>query len=356
MNILKRAASALAVPAGVLIAAILVTVAIIAAVGGDPVHSLREVIMGCFGSPYGFGQILYKTTSLAFTGLAVAVAFRAGLFNIGVEGQLYIGSFAGALVALYLHNLPAVILLPLVILTAALVGALWAAIPGALKVLFGAHEVITTIMLNFISLSLVGWLLGFFAANATVHTEETPAGIWLPRLSKFIPAMHGTWANLSILIAIAAAGVVWFLFSRTSIGYELRAIGLNPDAAETAGIPKGRTIVLAMALSGAVAGLTVSNEILGGSHYFERDFPSGIGYLGIAVALLARNNPWAVILTAFLFSVISYAGLVIQSASTPRELADVIAALIILLTICGMKLREQLMLRSRKKALARASA
>jgi simple sugar transport system permease protein len=290
--------------------------------------------------------IFGRATPLIFAGLAVAIAFKAGLFNIGVEGQLYLGGFAAALAGVSLGSLPAPLLLPLAVLAAALAGGAWAGIAGALKARFGAHEVINTIMLNFIAFSLVAYAGRWVFQPATVRTAEIGAGAVFPRFADFLPALRGSPANLSLVVAgLAVAGTAWFLF-RTRRGYELRAVGLNPLAAEYGGISVGGTQLLAMTLSGALAGVGGVNYVLGYKHWFEQGFSAGSGFLGIAVALIGRNHPVGVVAAALFFGALSYAGFVIHQR-VPRELVEVLQGLVILCAIASQQVLERLAKRVR---------
>jgi simple sugar transport system permease protein len=320
--------------------------AFIAAIGERPLEIYALMAHEAFGTGYGLGQTLFKATPLLYTGLAVALGFRAGLFNIGAEGQLTLGGFAAALTGVALGGLPAALLLPLCLLAAALAGGLWGGIPGVLKARFGAHEVINTIMLNFIASALVLFFGRFVFQNATVRTAEIGAGARLPRLEALAPALHGSPANVSLLLGLLVALGAWALLFRTRAGYELRAVGLSPAAAEYGGIPIGRTQAAALMLSGAVAGLGGVNFVLGYKHYFEQGFPGGAGFLGIAVALLARNDPGGVIVAALFFGALSYGGLVINER-VPKELVEVLQALVILFAICAQQAVERVARRMR---------
>ncbi len=303
----------------------------IAAIGESPLGIYALMFREAFGTGYGLGQTLFKTTPLLFTGLAVALAFRAGLFNIGVESQMYLGGFAAGLVGAYLP-LPAPLLLPVTLAAAALAGGAWGAIPGALKARFGAHEVINTIMLNFVALSLVSWAGRSVFETATVRTREIAAAAWLPRLDALLPALRGAPVNAALVLGLLLAAGVGVLLFRTRLGYELRAVGLNAPAAEAAGIGIGRAQVLAMTLSGAIAGLGGANFVLGYKHYFELEFTGGAGFIGIAVALLGRNHPLGVLLAALFFGGLSHGALVINQR-VPRELVNVLEGLVILFAI-----------------------
>ena len=313
----------------------------IAAIGERPLEIYGLIARGCFGDGYGFGQTLFKSTPLAFTGLAVALAFRAGLFNIGAEGQLYLGGFAAALVGAALAGWPAFVLLPLALIAAAVAGGLWGAIPGVLKARFGAHEVINTIMLNVIAFAIVAWLGRFVFQPATVRTATIGPGAALARLDLVWPALRGSPANLAFVLALLVDLGTHLLLTRTRRGYALRAVGLNPAAAEYGGVSIGRTQVLAMTLSGAIAGLGGTNFALGYKHYFEQGFSGGAGYLGIAVALLGRNHPAGVLIAALFFGALSYGGLVIN-ARVPKELVDVLEGLVILFAISAQQVIDRM--------------
>jgi len=298
--------------------------------GQNPGNVYRVLIEGTWGNAYGFGQVLYKTTTLTFTGLAVAVGLRGGLFNIGAESQLAAGGFLAALAGLVLPmGLPALATLPIYLVAAAAGGAIVGGIPGALKARFGAHEVITTIMLNFIVLALLNYLTAaHLKVEGTLHTAEIHAGA-LPRLSSMIDAFHGSAANVVLLLAlITAAAVAWFLF-RTRRGFELRATGLQPAAAEYGGVNVGGVWWRTMALSGALAGIGGLNYVLGYKHYYEESFASGAGFLGIAVAIVGRNHPIGVVLAAFVFATMSQGGLAVN-AVVPKQIVDVLQAVVII--------------------------
>jgi simple sugar transport system permease protein len=314
--------------------------AFILAIGENPLDIYALILRETLGTGYGIGQTLFKATPLVFCGLAVAVGFRAGLFNIGAEGQLTVAAFAAALVGARLADWPGVVLLPLTLLVAAGIGAAWGAIPGALKARFGAHEVINTIMLNFVGAALVAYLGRGVFQPATVRTAEIGIGATLPRLEAWWTALRGSAANLSFLIALMAAAGIAVLLFRTRLGFELRALGLNAPAAEYAGVPIGATQVKTMAISGALAGLAGMNFVLGYKHFFELGFSAGAGFLGIAVALLGRNHPLGVVLAALFFGALSHGGLAINQR-VPKELVDVLQAIVILLTICVQQVVER---------------
>ena len=214
--------------------------AFIAAIGENPLEIYGLMMRETLGTGYGLGQTLFKATPLVFTGMAVALGFRAGLFNIGVEGQLYLGAFAAGLTGIAVAGLPAPLALPLCLVAAALAGAVWGGIPGVLKARFGAHEVINTIMLNFIAFALVSFAGRWVFQPATVRTAEIAPAAVLPRLSDFLPALRGSPANFSLLLGLGVAVLAGALLFRTRRGYELRVVGLNAPAAEYGGVSIGR--------------------------------------------------------------------------------------------------------------------
>jgi len=295
--------------------------------GQSPGAVYRLLLEGTWGNAYGFGQVLYKATALTCTGLAVALALRAGLFNIGAEGQLAAGGFLAAALGLLLPaGTPGVLAVPLCIVAAMVGGGAVGAVPGALKARFGAHEVIVTIMLNFITLALLNWIVAAkLHVPETLHTPPINAGA-IPRLNG---PFTGSAANWTIVLALlAAAGVWWYLF-RTRRGYDLRAVGLQPDAAEYAGVRVGGVWWRAMAVSGALAGLGGVNFVLGYKGYYEDGFAGGAGFLGIAVALVGRNDPVGVVLAALFFATLSQGGLAIN-AVVPKQMVEVLQGVVIL--------------------------
>ncbi|HTM57736.1 MAG TPA: ABC transporter permease [Candidatus Udaeobacter sp.] len=337
---MKRALIAIAAPLIAIALALVAGGLMMLALGQPPLEIYALMMRESFGTGYGIGQTLFRATPLVFTGLSVALAFRAGLFNVGAEGQLYLGGFAAAMTAIALSGLPPAIALPLAILAAAVAGAVWGGIPGALKARFGAHEVINTIMLNFIAFGLVSWLGHFVFEPATVRTASIAAGIELPRLEGVVPALRGAPINASLFLALVTAALVQMLLFRTRLGYEMRATGLNTPAAEYGGIGIGRIQITAMTLAGAVAGLGGVNFVLGYKHFFEMGFSGGAGFLGIAVALIGRNHPAGVVLAALFFGALSYGGLVINQR-VPKELVEVLQGLVILFAIASQAALER---------------
>ena len=325
-----RIVEAVLPPLVALLVALVVGDLLILAFGQSPADVYRMLISGTWGNAYGIGQVLYKATTLIFTGLAVALGIRAGLFNIGAEGQLAAGGFVAAVVGLIVPAAtPAIVAIVLCTAGAALGGGIVGAVPGVLRARFGAHEVITTIMLNFIVLALLGWVVAeHMAVPESLHTREVNAGA-VPRLSAVFPAFHGSAANFTILVSLlVAASVGWYLF-HTRRGYELRAVGLQPDAAEYGGVDVAGVRWRALAVSGALAGLGGINFVLGYKQYYEEGFATGSGFLGIAVALVGRNSPWGVVVAALLFATLSQGGLAVN-AIVPKEMVEVLEAVVIL--------------------------
>jgi len=320
--------------------------------GQAPGPVYRMLLEGTWGNSYGFGQVLYKATTLAFTGMAVAIALRAGLFNIGAESQIAAGGLAAAMLGLALPiGTPGLIAVPLCIIAAAIVGGGIGAIPGALKTKFGAHEVIVTIMLNFVVLAFLNWLLtSRLHVPESVHTATIHAGFISP-LAAFIPAFHGSAANLSILVAILVAGVMWAYLFKSRGGYELRAAGLQPEVAEYGGISVHNVWMKAMILSGAIAGIGGINYVLGYEHYYEDGFAIGSGFLGIAVALVGRNNPFGVLVAALLFATLSQGGLAIH-AFVPKQIADVLQAVVIIAISAAVPEVRRILRDTRKRVIA----
>jgi ABC-type uncharacterized transport system permease subunit len=313
------------------------------AVGESPVAALRAVVAGVLLDRDGIGAVLFDTTALTLTGLSVAFAFRAGLFNIGAEGQISVGAFAAAVAPRMWPDAPGFVLVPLAALAAALAGGFWGAIPGILRARRGVHEVLDTIMMNFVAAGLTGYL--------TVHvlrppgemipqTPEIPPAAWLPRLGA-LPALGAVVspaspANVTLFLALAAAAAVGWTLRRTPFGFRVRARGLGERAARTCGMPTGTTVVLAMTVAGALAGLAGVNEVLGFRHRYLDNFSGGIGFLGIAVALLGRGRPAGVLLAALLFGLLNAAAVEIDlSTGIPRELVLVVQASILLLASAG---------------------
>jgi ABC-type uncharacterized transport system permease subunit len=305
-------------------------------IGDSPVETYRLLLGSAFSWPDGIGYTLFFATPLIFTGLAVAVALRGGLLNIGAEGQLYVAAFSAAWVGIQLANLPAVLLVPLCCLAAIAAGAVWGAIPGVLKARFGSHEVINTIMLNFVAVALVGYLTQYhYRAPGDPIMESVPIGdaAHIARLGRFVPGLpERIPVNVAFLLALLAAWLVYVLLWKTKWGYEIRATGQNPAAAEYGGVSIRREIVLTMAISGGLAGMVGINEVLGYRHRYYDGFSDNYGFTGIAVALLGRNHPFGVVVAALLFAVLQRGGVPVDAFTqlVSKDIVLILQALVIL--------------------------
>lgn len=342
MRRLREAALELGVALAAIMLALAAGALVLGAKGANPLRVYRYLFLETLAKPYYLGQTIFKATTLVFTGIAAAFSFRAGMFNIGGQGQLYLGAFFCALVGVWLPpGTPAILAVPLLVATAAAGGAI-AAFPAALlKAYRGTHEVLSTLMLNFVILAIVNWLLLMVAVKTTVQTPPILESGRLPQLSRFASGMHGSEANLSVVVAVAACLAAAWIYARTRLGYELRAVGANPRAAEFGAVSIRRMTILSLVVSGALAGLGGINYVVGSKRpYFEHEFAPGQGYLGIAVALLARNNPIAVIPAAFLFAVLSEGGLAIQKF-VPKEFGEILQGFVIVLVVVAVKVFER---------------
>ncbi len=313
---LPRWADLVLLPAVCLAVALLVAGGVVALVGQSPREVIAVLVHGAFGTARGFSYTLYYATTFVFTGLAVAVAFHGGLFNIGGEGQAILGGLGAGLVALWWSSfLPMWIMLPLMLLAGALFGMAWAAVPGYLQAYRGSHVVITTIMFNFIASSLLVYLLVNHlrpAGSMSVESEPFADSAKLPAVQEALGWMGVEWPssplNLSVLLAVLAAVGVYLFLWRTRAGFHLRAVGSSPGAAEYAGIHPKRQIMVAMAVSGALAGMVGMNEIAGVNGKLLLEFVSGAGFTGIAVALMGRNHPVGIVLASILFGALFQGG------------------------------------------------
>jgi general nucleoside transport system permease protein len=328
-------------------AAFAVGAVLILALGDDPLETYALLLGSAFTWPDGIGYTLFYATPLVFTGLAVAVAMRCGLLNIGAEGQLYAGAFATAWAGITFAGLPGYLLVPLAGAAAIVAGAAWGAVPGVLKARFGAHEVITTIMLNFIAIALASYFTQYHykkEGDAILETLPVGPGAHLARFGRFVPRFpERIPLNLAFLLALAACVLVYLFLWRTRWGYEIRATGANPAAAEYGGISTARQIVLAMAVSGALAGMVGINEVLGYRYRYYDGFSTGFGFTGIAVALLGRNHPLGVLLAALLFGAFLRGGLFVDifTQHVSKDLVLVLQAIIILFVASEGLLRRR---------------
>jgi simple sugar transport system permease protein len=338
-----RWARAIAVPLLNVALAFAVSALVVLAIGESPIDALSILISGALGSSEAIGYTLFYATNLVFTGLAVAVAFHAGLFNIGGEGQAYVGGLGIALVCLALDDtLPAIVLVPLAVLASGALGAAWALVPAWLQARRGSHIVITTIMFNFIASALMVYLLvnvfikpGQMSPETRAFAEAAALPLARDLAGTVGIALERSPLNLAFLWALACCAGVWLFLWHTRWGYALRVVGRNESAAAYAGIDSGRAIMLAMTVSGCLAGFVGVNEILGEQHRLTIDFVAGYGFTGIAVSLMGRNHPVGIILAALLFGALFQGGaeLAFEVPTITRDLVVVIQGLVIL--FCG---------------------
>ena len=319
--------------------AFLVSGLVVVLLGESPVRAVETLVYGAFGYGEAVGYTLYYATNLIFTGLAVAVAYHAGLFNIGGEGQAYLGGLGLGLAGIYLGPLPGLLSIPLAVLAAALFGGVWGLIPGWLQARRGSHVVITTIMLNFVASALMTYLMvnvlikpGQSAPESVTFAET----VWMPSLKPALGLLGLDLGyapvNLSLVLALLCCVGMWLFVWRSRIGYELRVVGHSEPAAVYGGISPAQRIILAMTISGALAGLMATNEILGGQHRLILGFTGGYGFAGIAVALMGRNHPVGIVLAALLFGALYQGGseLAFEMPRVNRDLVVVIQGLVIL--------------------------
>jgi simple sugar transport system permease protein len=320
--------------------AFLISGLVVWSIGEDPFAALNLLVQGALGRGDAIGFTLFYTTSFIFTGLAVAVAFHAGLFNIGAEGQAYVGGLGAAIVAMSLdHYVPWYVTMPFAVIGAAVFGAAWAFIPAWLQAKRGSHVVITTIMFNFIGAALMVYLLVnvfIVPGKMAPETRTFLAGGQLPKLD-WLMAIFGMKLgpapfNVSFLIALVMCFLVWVLIWRTKLGYEMRTLGISPSAAVYAGIPYARTVIIAMLISGGLAGMMALNPVMGASGRLQVEFVGGAGFVGIAVSLMGRSHPLGILFAALLFGILYQGGadLSFEMPNITREMIVVIQGLVIL--------------------------
>lgn len=339
MDRMPRWAEVALLPALSLALALVVSGAVLAFIGQNPVEALSIMVSGAVGSTYGWGYTLYYATNFVFTGLAVAVAFQGKLFNIGGEGQAQLGSLGVALVCLAVPWPHWTLALLAAVLGGAFFGAAWAAVPAYLQAKRGSHIVITTIMFNFIASALLVYLLveTLKAPGMAPESPRFPEGAHLPTARDAFAAIGVEFArtplNVSFLVSLLAAGLVWLMLWRSRLGYEIRAFGQSEPAAIYAGISPVRITMVTMLISGALAGLMALNAVMGEQERLLQDNVLGAGFVGIAVALMGRNHPVGVLLAATLFGALYQGGAELEFASSvPREMVVVVQALVILFT------------------------
>ena len=321
----------------------------------NPVRVYGIIFREAIGDMEGWGNVLFRATPLIFTGLAVALAFQCGLFNIGGEGQMVIGGFAITWIGFTFSGLPSFLLIPVCILVGAAVGGLWGAIPGYLKARLGVHEVVNTIMMNWIAVFFVQYLTMKYKLpdDMKPQTEPIAEAAQLSFLHKYLPFFpEHVHLNTSFFLAIAMVVLVWYLLTRTKLGYEIKAVGFNPTAAECGGISVPKNIVIAMAISGAMAGMTGVNQVMGDQHVFRYDLFTELGFNGIGVALIGKNDPIGVVFAAILFGILEYGGFtasVMTGNRVPREIILILKAIILIFVVVSGELTKRLMVHLQKQ-------
>lgn len=336
---LPRWASAIVLPLLNLLSALLVAAGVIYLLGESPLESIGILLNSAVLNPEGLGYTLFYAATFIFTGLAVSVAMHAGLFNIGAEGQMYVGGLGLTLLVLSFDaSLPAWLLIPLAMLASAVFGAAWAFLPGYLQAKRGSHVVVTTIMFNFIAANLMNYVIvGFLIPEGQQNTASRvfADAAWLPLLNRLFPILGENPLNISFIIALLALAIYAVAIWRSSWGYQLRATGLNQQAAHYAGISISKTIIVTMMISGALAGLAAVNSVMGSTHYLNLNFPAGAGFVGIAIALMGRQHPIGILFSSILFGALIQGGfdLSLEKPNIPPETFIFIQGLIIL--FCG---------------------
>ncbi|NSZ20023.1 ABC transporter permease [Agrobacterium vitis] len=299
--------------------------------GGNPVVAYSALAAGAFGSWNSLAETLLRSIPLTFTGLAVAVAFRGGAFNVGAEGQLYVGATAAAACALWLPSLPGYLILPLMMAGSMVAGAAWAGLAGVLKLRFAASELITTIMLTYVGIYLVSYLLHGPLQEAAGYLPQTER---LPAAARFASLIAGTRLHMGLLVTLGAAVVMQFLIWKTVWGFRLRVTGLNTRAALAAGMAVGGLSMSAFMVSGALGGLAGFMEVVGVQHRMIETLSPGYGYTGIIVALLGRTSPLGVVIAAVLFAALQVGATTMEAAAgVPATLTVIIQALVVLFLI-----------------------
>ncbi len=327
-------------PALAIFTALLIGAIVMLLSGDNAAKAYWGLFQGAFGSAQGWARTIRKMTPLIFTGLSVAFAFKAGLFNIGASGQFLIGSVSAVAAGISFEGLPFVIHMPLALLAGMLGGAIWGAIPGLLKVWRGTHEVISTIMLNYIASLFTGWLVyaggtqgqspGLLsdpeaAARAISETKDVLLNARIPFI--FAEPYRVHWG---IVIALVTAGVIWWILQKTTIGFEIRTVGLNPKAAKYAGMKVGRTVVMTMAIAGLLAGMAGAVETLGLNHKFAPEFSGSAGFEGITIALLGKVHPAGVVLSSLLIGGLNSGATKMQfDSGVAAEIIQVVQALVL---------------------------
>ena len=340
---LQRFGRGASIPLVAVALALLIGAIILVVSGASPLDAYQALVVGAFGTETALQRTLEKATPLIFSGLAVAFAFKAGLFNIGAQGQLLFGAITSAAIGFGVTGLPAIVHAPLALVGGAIAGGLFGAIPGALKTYTGAHEVITTIMLNYVAINMTDYLADGplkdpSPGNIVARTPAIAPSAEIPTLGP-VP--------LGFLIAIVMAAAAWWLLWHTTLGYEIRTVGLNPSAADYAGMKVAWTVILTMILSGLLAGVGGAVETQGVIGRYQPGFNVGLGFDGITIALLGRTNPFGVIPAALLVGAMRAGSSQMQfSAGVATEIIDVILAILLFFVTADLIVRWLLRMRA----------
>jgi simple sugar transport system permease protein len=307
---------------------------------GLVLEAYGALINGSIGSPQAIVNTIVTATPLVLGGLSVALAFKAGLFNIGAQGQFIMGALAAVAVGVTVAEQPPIVAIPVAMLAAVLAGAFWGFIPGFLKAYTGAHEVVVTIMLNLVAMGVLTYMV-----SGPLDVPGSPQAITADVGNAALPILVGSNGHLGIIVALAAVGIVQWLLTRTTLGFEIRTVGANPDAARYAGMRPRRLIILTMSIAGILAGLAGAGHLLGSTHRMTPFFGTTVGFDSIAVALLARTNPVGVIFSALLFGGMRTGAVAMElQVGIPAELVEVLQALILLALVAAPVLRRVLRL------------
>ncbi|MBW4521136.1 MAG: ABC transporter permease [Scytolyngbya sp. HA4215-MV1] len=325
----------LAIVCALLVGAILISLA-----GASPIKAYTVLFSDSLSDYYGFSNLLTKLSPLLLAGLGVVVALRAKQFNIGAEGQIYMGGLGSALVGLYIHGLSAWLHVSLALLCGFLFGAFWGLIPGYLKAMRGINEVITTLLLNYIAINWVSYLVQRPMIESGAPSPYSPPIAPTAQLPILLP---GTQAHAGVLVGLLAAGVLWLMFARSPIGYQIEAVGQNPIAARYGGISVERTIMLVMVLSGGLAGLAGSGEVLGLKYRLFEKFSPGYGFDAIGIAFLSRGNLGGVVLTSLFFAILrSGANVMQRNAGVPVTVIYAIQGLTVLFIAISLVVEQKI--------------
>ncbi|HWQ43363.1 MAG TPA: ABC transporter permease [Desulfosporosinus sp.] len=326
---------------GIAVLTLLITILLIRLVGSSVDQAFSSFLSGIFGSFYSVSEVMVKATPLILTGLGVAVGSRSGFINIGAEGQLYMGAIAVTCIAFWLNDLPAIVMIPLVILGGFVFGGVWSVIPGFLKARFGISEVITTLMFNYIAISIVGILVRTLLKDPS---NSLPMSSFLPDSATLPVILSSTRLHAGFLVALISVVLVWLLVWKTPAGYEMRAVGLNPRACKCSGISVYKNIIRSSLISGGLAGIAGVCEVAGLHHKLLEGISPGYGYIAIIVALLGKNHPVGVVISALGIAALQVGSLGMQrAAGVPTSISSIIMGVVVLLILARKSIFRRLL-------------